>query len=88
MSSWCDANGWHRRSLEKSPPGEFAMEDVWRLSAADSTELIKAKEGLPKEAATAPLAWLGAASPRIIAVVDHKFAEVLWQLNKHHVWRL
>src|SRR4051794_34874442 len=58
---------------------ELAMEDIWRLSAADLAALIKSKKVSATEAATAALARLDAVNPRINAVVDHRPAEVLAQ---------
>jgi amidase len=52
-----------------------------RLSAADLAKLIKAKEVLAKEVATAALARLDAVNPRINAVVDHNPADVLAQAS-------
>src|SRR3979411_2256887 len=58
---------------------EFAMQDLWRLSAADIAALIKSKKVSAKEAASAALARLDAVNPAINAVVDHRPADVLAQ---------
>src|SRR5713101_3756541 len=56
---------------------ELAMEDIWRLSAADLAALIRSKKISAKEAASAALARLDAVNPAINAVVDHRPADVL-----------
>src|SRR5260370_5345165 len=56
---------------------ELAMEDLWRLSAADIAALIRSKKVSAKEAASAALARLDAVNPSINAVVDHRPADVL-----------
>jgi amidase len=58
---------------------EQAMQDLWRLSAADIAALIKSKKISAKEAASAALARLDAVNPSINAVVDHRPADVLAQ---------
>jgi amidase len=58
---------------------EFAMEDLWRLSAAEIAALIGSKKISAKEAATAALARLEAVNPAINAVVDHRPEDVLAQ---------
>jgi amidase len=58
---------------------EFAMEDLWRLSAADIAALVKSKKVSAKEAASAALARLDAVNPAINAVVDHRPDDVLAQ---------
>src|SRR6266699_1491869 len=58
---------------------ELAMEDLWRLSAADIAALIRSKKVSAKEAASAALARLDAVNPSINAVVDHRPADVLAQ---------
>src|SRR3981189_2512306 len=58
---------------------ELAMEDLWRLSAADIAALIRSKKVSAKEAASAALARLDAVNPAINAVVDHRPADVLAQ---------
>src|SRR3979411_303740 len=58
---------------------EFAMQDLWRLSAADIAALIKSKKVSAKEAASAALARLDAVNPAINAVVDHRPVDVLAQ---------
>src|SRR3981189_2214483 len=55
------------------------MEDLWRLSAADIAALIRSKKVSAKEAASAALARLGAVTPSINAVVDHRPEDVLAQ---------
>ena len=55
------------------------MQDLWRLSAADLTALIRAKKVSAKEAALAALARLDAVNPKINAVVDHQPEDVLAQ---------
>src|SRR6266853_3730202 len=60
---------------------ERAMQDLWRLSAADIAALIRSKKVSAKEAATAALARLDAVNPKINAVVDHKPDEVLAQAS-------
>src|SRR5216684_1270357 len=58
---------------------ELAMEDLWRLSAADIAALIRSKKVSAKQAAAAALARLDAVNPSINAVVDHRPADVLAQ---------
>src|SRR5258705_9046225 len=58
---------------------ELAMEDLWRLSAADIAALIRSKRVSAKEVASAALARLDAVNPSINAVVDHRPADVLAQ---------
>src|SRR3954468_13720224 len=58
---------------------ELAMQDLWRLSAAEMAALIRSKQVSAKEAATAALARLDAVNPKINAVVDHRPADVLAQ---------
>src|ERR1700752_4682315 len=58
---------------------EEAMEDLWRLSAADIAAPIRAKKVSAKEAASAALARLDAVNPKINAVVDHRPEDVLAQ---------
>src|SRR5580704_14489017 len=58
---------------------EEAMEDLWRLSAADIAALIRSKKVSAKEAASAALARLDAVNPKINAVVDHRPEDVLAQ---------
>src|ERR1700738_2894618 len=58
---------------------ELAMEDLWRLSAADIAALIRSKEVSAKQAASAALARLDAVNPSINAVVDHRQEDVLAQ---------
>src|SRR5580704_5937772 len=58
---------------------EEAMEDLWRLSAADIAALIRSKKVSAKEAASAALARLDAVNPAINAVVDHRPEDVLAQ---------
>src|SRR3569832_847580 len=58
---------------------ELAMEDLWRLSAADLAALIKSRKVSAREAAAAALARLDAVNPNINAVIDHRPAEVLAQ---------
>jgi amidase len=58
---------------------EQAMQDLWRLSAADLATLIKSRKVSAKEAATAGLARLDAVNPAINAVVDHRPEDVLKQ---------
>src|ERR1700693_2487164 len=58
---------------------ELAMEDLWRLSAADIAALIGSKKVSAKEVAQAALARLDAVNPAINAVVDHRPADVLAQ---------
>jgi amidase len=58
---------------------ELAMQDLWRLSAADIAALIRSKKVSAKEAASAALARLDAVNPQINAVVDHRPADVLAQ---------
>src|SRR6202158_6084688 len=56
---------------------EFAMQDLWRLSAKDIAALIGSKKISAREAASAALARLDAVNPSINAVVDHRPADVL-----------
>src|SRR5258706_6311636 len=58
---------------------ELAMEDLWRLSAADIAALIRSKKVSAKQAASAALARLDAVNPSINAVVDHRPEDVLAQ---------
>src|SRR5712671_1729739 len=58
---------------------ELAMEDLWRLSAAELAGLIRSKKVSAKQAAAAALARLDAVNPKINAVVDHRPADVLAQ---------
>src|ERR1700675_4904214 len=58
---------------------ELAMEDLWRLSAADIAALIRSKKVSAKEAASAALARLDAVNPSINAGVEHRPADVLAQ---------
>src|SRR5712671_1119912 len=58
---------------------ELAMEDLWRVSAADIAALIRSKKVSAKEAATAALARLDAVNPSINAVVDHRPDDVIEQ---------
>src|SRR3954449_154492 len=58
---------------------ECHMQDLWRLSAAELTSLIRSKKGSAREAATAALARLDAVNPKINAVVDHRPEDVLAQ---------
>ena len=58
---------------------EFAMQDLWRLSAKDVAALIGSKKVSAKEAASAALARLDAVNPSINAVVDHRPEQVLAQ---------
>src|SRR6195256_1743977 len=58
---------------------ELAMEDLWRLSAADIAALIRSKKVSAKEAASAALARLDVVNPSINAVVEHRPADVLAQ---------
>jgi len=55
------------------------MQDIWRLPAADLASFVRAKKVSAKEAATAALARLDAVNPKINAVVDHRFEDVLAQ---------
>src|SRR5437868_8898705 len=58
---------------------EQAMQDLWRLSAADIAALIKSKKISAQRAASAALARLDAVNPSINAVVDHRPDDVLAQ---------
>jgi amidase len=58
---------------------ELAMQELWRLSAAEIAILIRLKKISAKETATAALARLDAVNPRINAVVEHRPADVLAQ---------
>src|ERR1700716_3726043 len=58
---------------------ELAMEDLWRLSAADIAALIRSRKISAKQAASAALARLDAVNPLINAVVDHRPEDVLAQ---------
>jgi len=58
---------------------ELAMEDLWRLPAADIAALIRSKKVSAKQAASAALARLDAVNPSINAVVDHRPEDVLAQ---------
>jgi amidase len=65
------------RRYKTTDQTEWAMEDLWRLSAADLAALIRSKKVSAKEAASAALARLDAVNPAINAVVDHRPADVL-----------
>jgi amidase len=67
------------RRYKTSVQTELAMQDLWRLSAADIAALIGSKKVSAKEAASAALARLDAVNPSINAVVDHRPEEVLAQ---------
>src|ERR1700687_6138719 len=58
---------------------EFAMQDLWRLSAKDIAALIRSKKVSAKEPPSAALARLDAVNPAINAVVDHRPEDVLAQ---------
>jgi len=66
-------------ALQAGVQTELAMEDLWRLSAADLAALIKSKQVSAKQAATAALTRLDAVNPSINAVVDHRPEDVLAQ---------
>src|SRR6266480_2030885 len=66
-------------ALQAGVQTELAMEDLWRLSAADLAALIKSKKVSAKQAATAALTRLDAVNPSINAVVDHRPEDVLAQ---------
>jgi len=55
------------------------MQDLWRLSAADLSALVRSRKVSAREAATAALARLDAVNPKINAVVDHRPEDVLKQ---------
>src|SRR6266702_4708278 len=56
---------------------EQAMQDLWRLSAADLATLIRSRKISAGEAAHAALARLDAVNPAINAVIDHRPEDVL-----------
>jgi amidase len=60
---------------------ELAMQDLWRLPAADLAALIRSKKISAKEAALSALLRLDAVNPKINAVVDHRPDEVLAQAD-------
>ncbi|MGY4462878.1 Asp-tRNA(Asn)/Glu-tRNA(Gln) amidotransferase A subunit family amidase [Bradyrhizobium sp. LB13.1] len=60
---------------------EQAMQDLWRLSAADLVTLVKAKKVSAREAAKAGLARLDAVNPILNAVIDHRPEDVLRQAD-------
>jgi amidase len=60
---------------------EFAMQDLWRLSAADIAALIRSKKISARDAASAALARLDAVNPAINAVVDHRPEDVRAQAD-------
>jgi amidase len=66
-------------ALQGTDQLEFAMQDIWRLSAADIAALIRSKKISAKDAASAALARLDAVNPAINAVVDHRPDDVLAQ---------
>jgi amidase len=66
-------------ALKHLPQTEQAMQELWRLSAADLASLIRSKKISAHEAATASLARLDAVNPAINAVVDHRPEDVLKQ---------
>src|SRR3954467_2778570 len=57
------------------------MQDLWRLSAADLANLVKAKKVSAREAAQAGLARLDAVNPQLNAVIDHRPEDVLKQAD-------
>src|SRR3954463_22247 len=57
------------------------MQDLWRLSAADLANLVKAKKVSAKDAAKASLARLDAVNPKLNAVIDHRPEDVLRQAD-------
>jgi amidase len=67
------------RRYKTTDQTEFAMDDLWRLSAAEIAALITSKKISAKQAASAALARLDAVNPAINAVVDHRPDEVLAQ---------
>src|SRR3984885_775458 len=68
-----------RRRYNTGDPRELAMQDLWRLSAAELATLIKSKKVSAKEAALAALARLEAVNLSINAVIDHRPDDVLAQ---------
>src|SRR5215468_3257116 len=58
---------------------EQAMQDLWRLSAADLAVLVRSRQVSATEAANAGLARLDAVNPKLNAVVDHRPEDVLKQ---------
>src|SRR5882757_10492954 len=79
LTRWlCPPPGATRRTVGT----EWAMQDVWRLSAAELASLIKSKKISAKEAAQAALARLDAVNPKINAVVDHRPDDVLAQASR------
>src|SRR5664279_1300975 len=66
-----------RAALKAGVQMERAMQDLWRLSAADIAGLVKSKKISAKEAALAALARLDAVNPSINAIVDHRPQDVL-----------
>src|SRR5258705_11925867 len=61
---------------------ELAMEDLWRLSAADIAALRRSKKVSAKEAASAAVARLDAVNPSINAVVEHRPEDVQAQAGR------
>ncbi|HUK59929.1 MAG TPA: amidase family protein [Stellaceae bacterium] len=57
------------------------MAELWRLSASELAQLIRARKVSAREAAEAALARLDAVNPRINAVVDHRPAFVREQAD-------
>src|SRR4029079_308980 len=60
---------------------EQAMQDLWRLSAADLATLVKSRKVSAREAAKAGLARLDAVNPKLNAVIDHRPEDVLRQAD-------
>src|SRR5215471_10922946 len=58
---------------------EQAMQDLWRLSAADLAVLVRSRQVSATEAANAGLARLDAVNPALNAVIDHRPEDVLKQ---------
>src|SRR5205814_9512928 len=68
-------------ALKDAGHTEQAMQDLWRLSAADLATLVKAKKVSAREAAQAGLARLDAVNPSLNAVIDHRPEDVLQQAD-------
>ncbi len=57
------------------------MQDLWRLSAADLTGLVKSRKLSAREAAQAALSRLDEVNPKLNAVIDHRPDDVLRQAD-------
>jgi amidase len=70
---------WTSRRYKERRLNGVAMEDLWRLSAADVAAAVRAKKVSAREVAQSALSRLDAVNPRINAVIDHRPEQVLAQ---------